>query len=110
MILGRVTGSVVSTHKEKLLEGVKVLIVEKIDPKSLAGTGDYVMALDAVGAGEGEVVFYVSGSSARMTEVTNGRPADATITAIVETINIDGKTTYSKDREAADAAGPKGSP
>jgi len=106
MILGRVTGSVVSTHKEKLLEGVKILVVEKIDPKSLEGTGDYVMALDAVGAGEGEIVFYVSGSSARMTAVTNGRPADATITAIVETINVDGRTTYSKDPEAGgDAAG-----
>lgn len=85
-----------STHKEKLLEGVTLLIVEKIDPRSLKGTGDFVIAIDAVGAGEGEVVFYVSGSSARMTDVTNGRPSDATITAIVESIDIAGATTYSK--------------
>ncbi len=96
MVLGRVTGSVVSTHKERLLEGVTLLIVEKIDPRSLKGTGDFVIAVDAVGAGEGEVVFYVSGSSARMTEVTSGRPSDATITAIVESIDIGGATTYTK--------------
>jgi len=91
-----VTGQVVSTHKEKLLEGITFLVVEKIDPRTLKGTGDFVIAMDAVGAGEGEVVFYVSGSSARMTEVTNGRPSDATITAIVESIDIAGATTYKK--------------
>ena len=96
MVLGRVTGQVVATHKERLLEGVKFLEVEKIDPESLEGTGDFVVAIDAVGAGEGEVVFYASGSSARMTEVTTGRPADATITAIVESIDIAGVTTYRK--------------
>ena len=96
MVLGRVTGQVVSTHKEKLLEGITFLVVEKIDPRTLKGTGDFVIAMDAVGAGEGEVVFYVSGSSARMTEVTNGRPSDATITAIVESIDIAGATTYKK--------------
>ena len=96
MVLGRVTGQVVSTHKERLLEGVTFLVVEKIDPESLEGTGDFVVAIDAVGAGEGEVVFYASGSSARMTEVTTGRPADATITAIVESIDIAGATTYTK--------------
>jgi carbon dioxide concentrating mechanism protein CcmL len=100
MVLGRVTGSVVSTHKEKLLEGVTFLVVEKIDPRNLKGTGDFVIAIDAVGAGEGEVVFYVSGSSARMTEVTNGRPADATITAIVESIDIGGSATYTKSETA----------
>ena len=96
MVLGRVTGSVVSTHKEKLLEGIKLLVVEKINPRTLKGSGDYVIALDAVGAGDGEVVFYASGSSARMTEVTDGKPADATITAIVESIEIGSKTTYTK--------------
>lgn len=105
MILGRVAGSVVSTHKEKLLEGVKLLVVEKIDPESLEGSGDFVIALDAVGAGEGEIVFYVSGSSARMTEVTNGRPADATITAIVESIEMAGGTTYRKGAGDADSPG-----
>ena len=86
----------IAAVKEKLLEGITFLVVEKIDPKSLEGTGDFVVAMDAVGAGEGEIVFYVSGSSARMTEVTNGRPSDATITAIVESIDIAGAATYTK--------------
>jgi microcompartment protein CcmK/EutM len=101
MVLGRVTGSVVSTQKEKLLEGVKLLVVEKVDPTTMKGTGDFVVAIDGVGAGEGEVVFYVSGSSARMTEVTSGRPADATITAIVESVDLAGTQVYSKSGEQA---------
>jgi len=91
-----VTGQVVSTHKEKGLEGITTHIVEKIDPRTLKGTGDFVIALDAVGVGNGEIVFFAAGSSARMTEVTKGRPADATITAVVEAIDIDGKNTYTK--------------
>ena len=55
--------------------------------------------MDAVGAGVGEVVFYVSGSSGRMTKVTHNKPADATITAIVDTIELDGQVVYQKDEE-----------
>ena len=111
MVLGQVVGSVVSTQKEKLLEGVKFLIVERIDPSSMNGSGEFVIAIDGVGAGEGEVVFYVSGSSARMTEVTTGRPADATITAIVESIELGGSTVYSKSASGGSGpdAGGKGS-
>ncbi len=105
MVLGRVVGSVVSTQKEKLLEGVKFLIVEKIDPASMEGAGDFVIAIDGVGAGEGEIVFYVSGSSARMTEVTTGRPADATITAIVESIDLSGAAVYRKSGDGG-SSGP----
>jgi microcompartment protein CcmK/EutM len=53
--------------------------------------------MDAVGAGLGEVVFYVAGSSARMTAVTDGRPSDAAITAIVDTVELGGKAVYQKD-------------
>lgn len=97
MILGRVTGSVVSSHKEELLEGSKFLIVEKLDAATMKGGGDYVIAIDGVGAGVGEVVFFVAGSSARMTTVTQGRPADATITAIVDLVTMDGTEVYRKD-------------
>ena len=98
MVLGRVTGSVVSSHKEKLLEGSTFLIVEKVDATTMKGTGDYVVAIDAVGAGTGELVFYVSGSSARMTAATSGRPADATITAIVDQVTLGDKSVFRKDR------------
>jgi microcompartment protein CcmK/EutM len=97
LILGRVVGSVVATNKDSRLEGVASLIVEKIDIATTRGTGSYLVALDAVGAGTGEVVMCVSGSSSRMTSVTDGRPSDATITAIVDLIDLDGALVYRKD-------------
>jgi microcompartment protein CcmK/EutM len=95
MVLARVRGTVVATHKPESMTGLRLLLLEKIDPVSLAGKGDFLVAIDAVGANAGEVVFYVSGSSARMTEATKGRPSDATIIAIVDAIENDGELTYS---------------
>ena len=97
MVLARVVGNVVSTRKEPKIEGIKFLVLEKINPETLEGLGDYVVAMDGVGANIGEIVFYVAGSSARMTSVTEGRPADATITAIVDAIDIRGEYVYHKD-------------
>ena len=99
MLLARVVGTVVSTHKSKKIEGIKFLLLEKLDPPTMKGKNDYVVAMDAVGAGMGEVVFYVSGSSARMTEVTESKPADATITAIVDNIEKDGRYIYQKEKD-----------
>ena len=101
MLLARVRGTVVSTHKTQGIEGLSLLLLEKIDPETMKGKGDFVVAIDSVGAGAGEIVFYVSGSSARMTEMTKGRPADATIIAIVDVIERDGARTYEKAAEAA---------
>jgi microcompartment protein CcmK/EutM len=101
MILARVVGTVVSTHKSDKIEGIKFLLLEQIDPITMKGKDSYVVAMDAVGAGVGEVVFYVSGSSGRMTEVTQGKPADATITAIVDTIDKDGQILYQKSVSSA---------
>ncbi len=56
--------------------------------------------MDAVGAGVGEIVLYVAGSSARQTQVTQNRPVDATIMAIVDQIAVGGEVRYSKDRDA----------
>ncbi|KPJ85553.1 MAG: ethanolamine utilization protein EutN [Spirochaetes bacterium DG_61] len=97
MILARVVGTVVSTRKEPKIEGIKFLLIEKINPESLQGTGDYLVAMDSVGANVGEIVFYAAGSSARMTAVTEGRPADTTITAIVDAIELSGKYVYHKE-------------
>jgi microcompartment protein CcmK/EutM len=98
MQLARVTGTVVSTRKEQRIEGIKFLLLEKIDAASMAGKKDYVVAMDSVGAGIGEVVFYASGSSSRMTTVTDGRPSDAAIIAIVDSIDLKGERVYQKDR------------
>ena len=97
MVLARVVGTVVSTRKEPKIEGIKFLVLEKINPETMKGLGDFVVAMDGVGANLGEVVFFVAGSSARMTAVTEGRPADATITAIVDAVDIRGEYVYHKE-------------
>lgn len=96
MILARVTGTVVSSQKATEMEGVKLLLLEKIDPVSMKGKNDFIVAMDGVGAGMDEIVFYVSGSSARMAETTKGLPTDATVVAIVDIIEQNGNFTYQK--------------
>jgi microcompartment protein CcmK/EutM len=95
MLIGRVVGTVVSSNKEAELTGLKLLLVRNADAAGNP-TGSLVVAIDAVGAGVGEVVLYASGSSARQTKVTKDRPVDATIMAIVDSIEHDGKQTYTK--------------
>jgi len=95
MLLGRVVGTVVSTNKEQELGGLKFLLVRGADAEGNP-SGGLVVAVDAVGAGVGEVVLYASGSSARQTRVTKDRPVDATIMAIVDAIEHDGRQTYTK--------------
>jgi microcompartment protein CcmK/EutM len=98
MLLARVAGTVVSTNKEPKIEGFKFLLLEKLDPATMKGKNDFVVAMDTVDAGVGEVVFYVSGSSSRMTTPTEGKPTDASIVAIVDAIDLDGRLVYQKDR------------
>lgn len=99
MQLGRVVGTLVATRKEELLAGTKFLVVKQIDEAN-SETGSYVVAIDAVGAGEGEVVLYASGSSARQTEVTKDRPCDAVIMAIVDSWDVNGDVRYHKGEES----------
>ena len=95
MVLGKVVGTVVSTRKEDELTGLKFLLVKACDADGKP-TGSTVVAVDAVGAGVGEIVLYASGSSARQTKVTKDRPVDATIMAIVDQVEIDGERRYNK--------------
>lgn len=95
MLLGRVTGTVVASQKEPLMEGLTLLVVRHLGIDNTE-SGGYVVAVDAVGAGVGEVVMYASGSSARQTGVTQNRPCDAVVMAIVDTWDIDGDTVYVK--------------
>ena len=102
MRLARVVGTVVATRKDPKLGGVKFLVVEDVD-LAAEGRGAHLVAVDAVGAGTGEVVLYAQGSSARQTVLTDGKPVDCTIMAIVDLIEVDGAVAYSKS--AAPAAG-----
>ncbi|MEO6953023.1 MAG: EutN/CcmL family microcompartment protein [Polyangia bacterium] len=93
MVLGRVIGTVVSTRKEQELSGLKFLLVKACDADGKA-QGGIVVAVDAVGAGVGEVVLFCSGSSARQTKVTKDRPVDATVMAIVDEVETGGTSRY----------------
>ncbi len=99
MFLAKVTGSVVSTHKVESMTGQKLLIVEPLrvnekNKKDLQPTGRTFIAVDTVGAGEGEVVFCVQGSSARLTDSTKDLPIDAAIVGIVDSVNVKGKPVF----------------
>ena len=96
MVLARVSGTVVATQKPASMLGLRLLLLEKVDAATMKGKGDFVVAIDAVGANAGEIVFYVGGSSARMTEETKGKPSDATIIAIVDEVELDGASVYRK--------------
>lgn len=92
MRMGRVVGSVVATHKDERLQGLKLLLVQNLDLELSLEKG-YVVAVDTVGAGAGEVVLYAVGSSARQTSITDGRPVDAVIMAIVDEYDVRGELT-----------------
>ena len=96
MTLGKVVGTVVATQKDSGLDGFKLQIVQTLGLPSLEPKASFVVAVDAVGAGDGEVVLCCSGSSARMTSATENRPVDAVIVAIIDAAEIEGEAIYRK--------------
>lgn len=99
MILGKVIGTVWSTRKDENLVGAKFLIVRQLDldyrPKE-----NFVVAVDSVGAGVGEIVLCATGSSARQTSITKNKPVDAVIMAIVDKLDISVKSKNAEEVEA----------
>jgi len=95
MIMGKVIGTVVSTQKDPGLSGYKLLIVQNVDLE-IKLKPSYIVAVDAVGAGIGEIVIVVQGSSARITKQTEGKPVDAAIVAIVDSVDLNGKMVFQK--------------
>lgn len=96
MILARVVGTVVCTQKDPKLEGVKFQLVQPLAIRTLENDGKPIVAIDTVGAGQGEVVLVVSGSSARQTERTLNTPVDACIMGIVDNVEVEGSTVFRK--------------
>lgn len=99
MFLARITGSLVSTHKVESMVGQKLLLVEPLrvnekDQSDLVPTGRSFVVVDVVGAGEGEVVLCVQGSSARFTPETRSLPIDAAIIGIVDNVSVQGRTIF----------------
>jgi microcompartment protein CcmK/EutM len=102
MFVAKVTGSCVATTKTASMVGYKLLIVE---PYRVAGekrdglvtTGRTFVAVDTLGAGEGEYVLIAQGSSARMTPETEKLPVDTVVIGIIDTVQIDEKCVYSRE-------------
>lgn len=95
MILGRVIGTLVAERKDEGLLGQKLLLVKNIRIDGSDRDG-FVVAVDSVGAGVGEMVLYASGSAARQTASTHEKPCDAVIMAIVDSWEVGGETVYRK--------------
>lgn len=87
MNLGRVIGTVWATRKDDQLVGMKLQLVREVD---LEGNflEPFVVAVDSVGAGVGELVLVAQGSSARQTALTHNKPVDAVIVAIVDKLDV----------------------
>ena len=99
MYAAKIIGSAGCTCKEQRLVGLKLLVVQPVSLLSLENEGKPVVAVDAVGAGESEIVLVVGGSSARQTEMTSNMPVDATIMAVVDHIDIGGRKVFEKYSE-----------
>ena len=69
-------------------------------PRTLSGKKSFVVAMDSIGVGNGEIVFYVTGSSSRLTSVTKNKPCDATIIANVDIVELEGEVVYKKDKKS----------
>jgi ethanolamine utilization protein EutN len=91
MILGRVIGKVVATMKNESLHGQRLLIVQPID-RDGHDKGKAVVALDSVGAGAGEVVYWCRGKEASFPFLPAEVPTETTIVGIVDEINVPGRS------------------
>jgi len=106
MFVAKVTGSLVCTQKVDSMVGSKLLVVEpyRLDAKTrdrLKTTGRTLVAVDTVGAGEGEYVLVTQGSSARLTPETKNLPVDTVVIGIVDSVHIDHQCVYAKQESPA---------
>jgi len=102
MFVAKVTGSLVSTQKIDALVGYKLMVVEPYrleskERKTLATTGRTFVAVDLLGAGEGDFVLITQGSSARLTPETKTMPVDTVIVGIVDKVHVDSLCVYSRE-------------
>ena len=101
MLVAKVTGAVVSTQKVESIVGYKLLVVEpyRLDNKTrkkLNTTGRTFIAVDTLGAGEGDYVLITQGSSARLTEETRDLPIDTVVVGIVDNVHVDNHNVYER--------------
>ena len=99
MFLAEVIGQVVSTKKDELMLGRTLLLlrpklVDDKDPTKFKDGQNTLVAIDTVGAGEGELVLFCQGSSARNAKGLKNIPVDAAIVAIIDRVEVRGHTIY----------------
>ena len=99
MFLARVIGSVVSTKKDEVMKGHKLLLlrpmlVDESDPAQFRPGSNTLVAVDAMGAGNGELVLFCQGSSARQTSGLKQLPIDAAVVGIVDSVDVMNKSVY----------------
>lgn len=100
MFLARVEGLVVCTKKDAGMSGRKLLLlrpqlVDDKDPSRFKAGSNTIVAVDSVGAGQGELVMFCQGSSARLAPGMREAPVDAVIIGIVDSVDVLGRTVYS---------------
>lgn len=95
MFIGEVIGTVIATRKTSNMAGLPLRIVRQVQTDTTP-TSRHVVAVDGIGADDGELVLVTSGSAARQTKETDNRPVDAIIMAIVDTWQTDNQVRYDK--------------
>jgi len=95
MLIAKVIGTTVSTIKDEKIVGRKLLVLRQTDEKGNPVGKPYV-AVDTVNAGVGDLVLTAHGSSARQTKITDKRPVDAVIMAMIDSLEVDGEITFEK--------------
>lgn len=95
MLIAKVIGTTVSTIKDEKIIGRKLLILRQTDERG-SPIGKPYVAVDTVNAGVGDLVLTAHGSSARQTKITDKRPVDAVIMAMIDSLEVDGEITFEK--------------
>ncbi len=103
MYLAEVIGQVVATKKDESMIGRKLLLlrpqlVDEAKPTQFRNGSNTIVAVDAIGAGEGDLVMFCQGSSARQAGGLRSLPVDATVVAIVDTVDVLGKKVYGNSK------------
>jgi ethanolamine utilization protein EutN len=99
MYAARIIGTVVCTQKDPGMNSFTMQVVQPVNLITFQDEGKPAVAIDAVGAGYDEIVLVVAGSSARLTQLTENKPVDSTITAIVDFVDIEGKRVFDKHKK-----------
>jgi len=96
MRIALVIGSTISTIKDEVIRGRKLLIVQNADTSGKP-SGDPYIAVDTVSAGTGDLVMVTDGSSARFTDQTTDMPVDSVIVGVIDSLEMSGKVSYRKE-------------